>query len=71
MTGKAVWFALEDTTGTGGQNGTVVHLDRSRGDTVNGWSQFPGGVNFPSAGCYVFFAQWKKGGWLLPVSVGR
>ena len=71
-TGKKVWFDLENTTGANGEAGTPVHLDRARGtEEGTGWTQFPGAVYFPSSGCYVFFARWSRGGWLLPVSVGK
>ena len=67
-TGKRVVFGLSDVAG----NGTVGMLDpRSGGGNPDGWGGFPSDEYFPSAGCYVLFAQWRTGSWIVPFAFGR
>jgi hypothetical protein len=50
----------------------VGKLDPRFGGTgADGWASFISEEYFPSAGCYVFFAQWRTGSWVVPVAYGR
>jgi hypothetical protein len=67
-TGKRVVFGLSNVSG----NGKVVVLDpRAGGSNPDGWGGFPSDESFPSAGCYVLFAQWSTGSWIVPFAFGR
>lgn len=54
---------------------TVAHLDAqaARAITHNSgaYEGFPSEEYFPSAGCYVLYAQWRTGSWIVPVAFGR
>lgn len=46
---------------------TVVSQDANRDDQ---WTQFPGGLTVPGAGCYELSAIWPGGGWHLTFAAG-
>lgn len=46
---------------------TVVSQDANRDDQ---WTQFPGGLTVPSAGCYSLEATWLGGSWHLTFAAG-
>jgi hypothetical protein len=67
-TGRRVVFGLPDVSG----HGKVGMLDpRAGGSNPDGWGGFPSDEYFPSAGCYVLFAQWRTGSWIVPFAFGR
>lgn len=46
---------------------TVVSQDANRDDQ---WTQFPGGLTVPGAGCYSLEATWPSGSWHLTFAAG-
>lgn len=34
------------------------------------WRDYPSELYIPAAGCYVLYAQWRAGGWVVPFSAG-
>jgi hypothetical protein len=46
---------------------TVVSQDANRDDQ---WTQFPGGLTVPGAGCYSLEATWPGGSWLFTFAAG-
>ncbi len=46
---------------------TVVSRDANRDDQ---WTQFPGGLTVPGAGCYSLEATWPGGSWHLTFAAG-
>jgi hypothetical protein len=46
----------------------VVSQNSNRDDQ---WTQFPGGLTIPGAGCYGLSATWPGGSWHLSFAAGR
>jgi len=44
---------------------------RYRGTGMDGWGGFPSEEYFPSAGCYILFAQDQTASWIVPFAFGR
>jgi hypothetical protein len=64
-TGARVLFDLKGVEKVG-------QLDpRLGGSGMDGWGGFPSEEYLPSAGCYVLFAQWRTGAWMIAFAFGR
>jgi len=74
QTGKPVHFGFGIGPSTQATITTVAHLDarasRTQTHNTGSWEGFPSEEYFPSAGCYVLFAQWRTGSWIVPFAFG-
>lgn len=72
-TGQRMWFNQKgDTNGIPLEQKKNGLLDPGKGSIGdNGWRFHASEEFIPSAGCYVLYAQWKSGGWALPLAIGR
>jgi hypothetical protein len=80
--GAPIWFSFNGVgsgTATYATEGAVIG-PRQRGAqevmpngkpvNMHGWRGFPSAIYLRSAGCYVLFAQWRSGAWLVPFAAG-
>lgn len=69
--GSPVSFGAQDAVTTG--KATTLVLD-TRSPTIanrnDQWTQFPGGLDIPKAGCYRLEAQWQRGSWSITFAAG-
>jgi hypothetical protein len=69
--GSPVYFGAQDAVTTG--KATTLVLDTRSATIANRndqWTQFPGGLDIPKAGCYRLEAQWQRGNWNRTFAAG-
>ena len=75
-TGAAIWFSLSGAPPTRGatigprREGAQAVMPNGQQVNMHSWRGFPSGIYIPSAGCYVLFAQWRTGSWIVPFAAG-
>lgn len=75
-TGAPIWLSFNGGPATRGaaigprQAGALAMMPNGQPVAMHGWRGFPSGIYISSAGCYVLFAQWRTGAWIVPFAAG-